>query len=110
LLCLLVFTSLFLSHFRAVVSVIVIVFLSSDHYFITGFYAYFYSYGLLLKLNDDDDDDLGMYWPDLHQIFKDVKYVWGLGMINLTFVTNWIQYVVTLLIEINALALSHAGD
>ena len=43
-----------LSHFRAVVSVIVIAFLSSEHYFITGFYSYFYSYGLLLKLNDDE--------------------------------------------------------
>jgi len=57
LLCLLVFASGFLSHFRAVISVIVIAFLSSEHYFITGFYSYFYSYGLLLKLNDDDDDD-----------------------------------------------------
>jgi len=43
-----------LSHIGAVVNVIVIAFLSSEHYFITGFYSYFYSYGLLLKLNDDD--------------------------------------------------------
>ena len=42
---------------RVVVSVIVVAFLSSEHYFITGFYSYFYSYGLLLKLNDDDDDN-----------------------------------------------------
>ena len=46
-----------MSHFRAVVSDIVIAFLSSEHCFITGFYSYFYSCGLLLKLNDDDDDD-----------------------------------------------------
>ena len=44
-------------HFRAVVSVIVIAFLSPEHYFITGFYSYFYFYGLLLKLSDDDDAD-----------------------------------------------------
>jgi len=37
---------------RAVVTVIVIAFLSSEHYFIIGFYFYFYSYGLLLKVND----------------------------------------------------------
>jgi len=43
-----------LSHFRSLVGVIVIAFLSSKHYFITRFYSYFYSYGLLLKLNDDD--------------------------------------------------------
>ena len=41
-----------LSHFRTVVSVIVIAFLSSEHYFSIGCYSYFYSYGLLLKLND----------------------------------------------------------
>ena len=45
-----------MSYFRAVVSVIVIAFLSLENYFITGFYSYFYSYGLLLTLNDDDDD------------------------------------------------------
>jgi len=50
----------FLSHFRAVVSVIVIAFLSSQHYFITGF-TVIYSHGLLLKLNDDDDDDEKMH-------------------------------------------------
>ena len=48
----LVFTCV-LSHFRAVVSVIIIAFLSSEHYFIIGFYStVFYFYGLLLKLND----------------------------------------------------------
>jgi len=49
---LLLFVLQVLSHFRAVVSVIVIAFLSSEHYFIIGVYSYFYSYGLLLKLND----------------------------------------------------------
>jgi len=44
-----------LSHFKAVVSVIVVAFLSSEYHFITGFNSHFYSYGLLLKLNDDDD-------------------------------------------------------
>jgi len=46
----------FSSGFRLIsghVSVIVIAFLSSEHYFITGFYSYCYSYGLLLKLNDE---------------------------------------------------------
>jgi len=50
-----VFTCLYfgvLPHFRAVVSVTVIAFLSCEHYFTIGFYSYFYSYGLLLKLND----------------------------------------------------------
>jgi len=41
-----------LSHFRAVVSVIVIALLSSEHYFTIGFYSYFYPCSLLLKLND----------------------------------------------------------